>query len=125
MGVRSNAPEGGVGVGVGVGTLLSSQIPQAPSNANPNEIKIQDSSAASSGLVLFAGSLLILLHHSVCEAGGACDPLIEKVLGVFIGTSAEEVNKALIASINKQKHKHKYKYKSKYKHKHKHKDKYR
>ena len=106
-----------------VGTRLSSQIPQAPSDANPNEINIQDSSAVSSGLVLFAGSLLILLHHSVCEARGACDPLIEKVLGVFIGTSAEEVNKALIASINKQKHKHKYKYKSKYKHKHK--DKYR
>ena len=55
---------GPMGVGVGVGTLLSSQIPQAPSNANPNEIKIQDSSAASSGLVLFAGSLLILLHQS-------------------------------------------------------------
>ena len=111
MGVRSNAPEGGVGVGVGVGTLLSSQIPQAPSNANPNEIKIQDSSAASSGCLVcwfIADSFA-----PVCEAGGVCDPLIEKVLGVFIGTSVEEVNRALIASIIK------YKYKNKYKHKHK------
>ena len=56
--------------------LLSSQIPQARiPDANPNEINIQGSSAGSSGLsslpvlfislrVLFACSLLILLHQS-------------------------------------------------------------
>ena len=34
---------GPMGVGVGVRTPLSSQIPQTPSDANLNEINIQDS----------------------------------------------------------------------------------
>ena len=89
---------GPMGVGVSVGTLLSSQIPQAPSDANPNEINIQDSSALSSGSLLCR--LIADSFASVCEAGGACDPLIEKVLGVFSATSGEEVSRAVIASIN-------------------------
>ena len=91
-----------MGVGVGVGTLLSSQIPQAPYNTNPNEINIRDSSALSSGCLFCR--FIADSFASVCEAGGACDPLIEKVLGVFSGTSLGEVNRTLIASINKYKY---------------------
>ena len=88
---------GPMGVGVGVGTLLSSQIPQAPSDANPNELNIQDSSALSSGCLVCR--FIADFFASVCEARGVCDPLIEKVLGVFSGTSLGEVNRTLIASI--------------------------
>ena len=98
-----------MGAGVGVGTLLSSQIPQTPSNTNPNEINIQDSSTDGSGS-LFCW-FLADSFASVCLARGACDPLIEKVLAVFSGTSVGEVNRTLIASIKQYKYKYKYKYK--------------
>ena len=74
MGVRSNAPEGGVGVGVG--TLLSSQIPQAPSNTNPNEINIQDSSAGGSGCLFISseGALYVIMPY---DYPAAQHPLFE------------------------------------------------
>ena len=75
---------------------MSSQIPQAPYDTNPNEINIH--SALSSGCLFCR--FIADSFASVCEAGGACDPLIEKVLGVFSVTTKEEVNRAIIASIN-------------------------
>ena len=87
-------------IGVG-GTPQSSQIPQSPPDTDSNEIKTQESSAADSS----SGSLdasQFFTHSSmpVCKAPGACDPLIEEVLGVFSKTSVEEVNRAVIKSIN-------------------------
>ena len=85
------------------GTPQSSQIPQPPPDSDSNEIKTKESSAADSS----SGSVdasQFFTHHSmpVCKAPGACDPLIEEVLGVFSGTSVEEVNRAVIKSINRR-----------------------
>ena len=84
-----------------VGTPQSSQIPQSPPDTDSNEIKTQESSAADSS----SGSVdasQFFTHPSVpvCKVPGACDPLIEEVLEVFSGTSVEEVNRAVIKSIN-------------------------
>ena len=84
-----------------VGTPQSSQIPQPPPDSDSNEIKTKESSAAdsSSGSV-DASQFFAHSFTPVCKAPGACDPLIEEVLGVFSGTSVEEVNRAVIKSIN-------------------------
>ena len=84
-----------------VGTPQSSQIPQSPPDTDSNEIKTQESSAAdSSSGSLDASQFFTHSFAPVCKAPGACDPLIEEVLGVFSRTSVEEVNRAVIKSIN-------------------------
>ena len=87
-------------IGAG-GTPQSSEIPQPPPDSESNDIETQESSASDSS----SGSLdscrfFVHSYAAVCKAPGDCDPLIEEVLGVFSRTSVEEVNRAVINSIN-------------------------
>ena len=84
-----------------VGTPQSSQIPEPPPDSDSNEIETEESSAAdSSSGSLHASQFFTHSFAPVCKAPGACDPLMEEVLGVFSGISVEEVNRAVIKSIN-------------------------